>query len=109
MKIIKKFLIYFFSKSSIISIIIANYYHLTLGGQVMKFKISKLLIPLITTSLLFIGCSNNTNSNKTTDDDTLNIVTSFYPLYISTINITKDIPNVSVTNMTKSQTGCLHD
>ena len=75
----------------------------------MKFKISKLLIPLITTSLLFIGCSNNTNSNKTTDDDTLNIVTSFYPLYISTINITKDIPNVSVTNMTKSQTGCLHD
>ena len=75
----------------------------------MKFKISKLLIPLITTSLLFIGCNNNTNSNKTTDDDTLNIVTSFYPLYISTINIAKDIPNVTVTNMTKSQTGCLHD
>ncbi|MBP3914937.1 MULTISPECIES: metal ABC transporter substrate-binding protein [unclassified Clostridium] len=75
----------------------------------MKFKFSKLLILLITTSLLFIGCNNNTNSNKTTDDDTLNIVTSFYPLYISTINITKDIPNVSVTNMTKSQTGCLHD
>ena len=75
----------------------------------MKFKISKLLIPLITTSLLFIGCSNNTNSNKTTNDDTLNIVTSFYPLYISTINIAKDIPNVTVTNMTKSQTGCLHD
>jgi zinc transport system substrate-binding protein len=90
-------------------IIIANYYHLTLGGQVMKFKLPKLLTLLITTSFLFIGCNNNVDSNKTTDDDTLNIVTSFYPLYISTINITKDIPNVTVTNMTKSQTGCLHD
>ncbi len=88
-------------------IIIANYYHLTLGGQVMKLKFPKLLTLLITTSFLFIGC-NNVDSNKT-NEDTLNIVTSFYPLYISTINITKDIPNVTVTNMTKSQTGCLHD
>ena len=75
----------------------------------MKFKFTKLLILLISTSLLFIGCNNNSDSNVITDDDTLNIVTSFYPLYISTINITKDIPNVTVTNMTKSQTGCLHD
>ena len=75
----------------------------------MKFKFTKLLILLISTSLLFIGCNNNSDSNVITDDDTLNIVTSFYPLYISTINITKDIPNVNVTNMTKSQTGCLHD
>lgn len=75
----------------------------------MKFKLPKLLTLLITTSFLFIGCNNNVDSDKTTDDDTLNIVTSFYPLYISTINITKDIPNVTVTNMTKAQTGCLHD
>lgn len=75
----------------------------------MKFKLPKLLTLLITTSFLFIGCNNNVDSNKTTESDTLNIVTSFYPLYISTINITKDIPNVTVTNMTKSQTGCLHD
>lgn len=75
----------------------------------MKFKLPKLLTLLITTSFLFIGCNNNVDSNKTTDDDTLNIVTSFYPLYISTINITKDIPNITVTNITKSQTGCLHD
>ena len=66
----------------------------------MKFKFTKLLILLISTSLLFIGCNNNSDSNVITDEDTLNIVTSFYPLYISTINITKDIPNVNVTNMT---------
>lgn len=39
----------------------------------------------------------------------LNIVTSFYPVYIAAINITKDVPGVTVTNMTKPQTGCLHD
>ena len=75
----------------------------------MKFKLTKLPILLIATTFLFIGCNNNVDSNKNTESDTLNIVTSFYPLYISTINITKDIPNVTVTNMTKAQTGCLHD
>lgn len=74
----------------------------------MKSKLPKLLTLIITTSFLFIGCNNNVDSNKKIED-TLNIVTSFYPLYISTINITKDIPNITVTNMTKSQTGCLHD
>lgn len=39
----------------------------------------------------------------------LNVVTSFYPVYIATINITKDISGVTVTNMTEPQTGCLHD
>lgn len=39
----------------------------------------------------------------------LTIVTSFYPMYISTINVTKDVPGVQVINMTQPQTGCLHD
>ena len=77
----------------------------------MKFKFPKLITLLISTSLLCVGCnkpsSNTANINN--NDDSLNIVTSFYPLYISTINITKDVPNVNVINMTKSQTGCLHD
>lgn len=63
--------------------------------------------------LALVGCGNgNGNKEKGTTDagnKKFTIVTSFYPLYISTINITKDIPNVEVINMTKSQTGCLHD
>ena len=83
----------------------------SLGGQTMKFKLAKILSLLLTTSLLLIGCNkvqdaNNINKNE---DNTLNIVTSFYPIYISTLNIVKDIPNVNLTNMTKAQTGCLHD
>ena len=37
------------------------------------------------------------------------LVTSFYPIYIATINITKDVPGVVVENLTQAQTGCLHD
>ncbi|MBL8026537.1 MAG: zinc ABC transporter substrate-binding protein [Fibrobacteres bacterium] len=37
------------------------------------------------------------------------ILTSFYPIYIMTINITDGVPGVKVVNLTKPQTGCLHD
>ncbi|MFA6293668.1 MAG: metal ABC transporter substrate-binding protein [Victivallales bacterium] len=43
------------------------------------------------------------------DDGNFTIVTSFYPMYISTINVAKDIPGVKVVNLTKPVTGCLHD
>lgn len=39
----------------------------------------------------------------------LRIVTSFYPIYLATLNVARDIPGVEVTNMTKPLTGCLHD
>ncbi|MFH0878268.1 MAG: zinc ABC transporter substrate-binding protein [Lentisphaerota bacterium] len=39
----------------------------------------------------------------------LRIVTSFYPMYIATLNIAGDVPGVEVVNMTKPITGCLHD
>ncbi len=39
----------------------------------------------------------------------LTIVTSFYPMYIATANIVKDVPGVKVINMTQPATGCLHD
>lgn len=43
------------------------------------------------------------------DQEHLNIVTSFFPVYVATINIAKDVPGVSIINMTEPQTGCLHD
>ena len=39
----------------------------------------------------------------------INIVTSFYPVYITAKNVTKDIPGVSVQNLAPPLTGCLHD
>ena len=49
------------------------------------------------------GCGNSA------DDGKLKIVTSFYPMYIDAINIVGDIEGVEVINLTKPQTGCLHD
>lgn len=49
------------------------------------------------------------NENKANSEDKVKIVTSFYPIYIETLNITKGIDGVVVENMTKPQTGCLHD
>lgn len=43
------------------------------------------------------------------ESEEFNIVTSFYPLYIATLNIAGDIDGVHVTNMSEPQTGCLHD
>ncbi len=43
------------------------------------------------------------------DDGKLKIVTSFYPIYLETINIVGDTEGVEVINLTKPQTGCLHD
>ena len=37
------------------------------------------------------------------------IVTSFYPVYIDVMNIAQGIDGVEVVNMTRPQTGCLHD
>jgi len=39
----------------------------------------------------------------------MTIATSFYPIYIFTLNVAKDIPNVNVIDMTKPTAGCLHD
>lgn len=38
-----------------------------------------------------------------------NIVASFYPMYIMAKNVARDVPGVSVSNLTPPLTGCLHD
>ena len=76
----------------------------------MKTTLTKILTIIILVSLFLTGCNNSAKSNNSTEpNNKLTIVTSFYPMYISTLNIVKDIPNVEVLNMTTSQTGCLHD
>lgn len=43
------------------------------------------------------------------DDNKFHIVTSFYPVYIATLNVVDGIEDVEVTNMTENSSGCLHD
>ena len=62
------------------------------------------LITVLAVIIFFTGCGGNTK-----DPNKLKIVTSFYPMYLDAINIAKDIDGVEVVNLTKPQTGCLHD
>jgi len=78
-------------------------------------KLVKVISILTMSTLILVGCGQS----KSTDhqgsptsagaEKKFTIVTSFYPMYISTINITKGVAGVQVVNMTKPQTGCLHD
>jgi metal cation ABC superfamily ATP binding cassette transporter, binding protein len=70
-------------------------------------KILSLLLVLLTTALL--GCGGSQQSAEKKTEKPFRIVTSFYPMYLATINITDGVDGVEVTNMTKPQTGCLHD
>ena len=63
---------------------------------------------LVSLCLLLTGCGG-TNTAGGGKDGSFHIVTSFYPMYVATINITQGVDGVTVTNMTKPQTGCLHD
>ena len=57
---------------------------------------------LIISVLLLTGCAS-------ASPDMTTIVTSFYPMYVFTQNVAKDIPDVEVKNMADQSTGCLHD
>lgn len=43
------------------------------------------------------------------DGEKLRILTSFFPMYVMTLNVARGVPDVTVTNLTAPQTGCLHD
>jgi len=43
------------------------------------------------------------------DTKPLKVLASFYPMYVMTLNVVSDTPNVSVECMTEPITGCLHD
>ncbi len=59
---------------------------------------------LILAALTISGCGG-----KISGGDNLKIVTSFYPIYVDAVNIAGGIDGVEVVNLTKPQTGGLHD
>ncbi len=74
----------------------------------MHIKKIGLLIVVLTLFLAITGCTQKNQENNA-GKEVFTVVTSFYPIYLSTINVTKGIQGVETMNMTKPQTGCLHD
>lgn len=66
----------------------------------MKKAVSLLLCTVF--CLGCIGCDSKQAKR-------INIVTSFYPIYIIAMNLIDGVDDVSVENMSKQHTGCLHD
>ena len=71
-----------------------------------RFKYVLMLAGLML-SLLLSGCGGQEAQKD--KGGYFVIVTSFYPIYVDVLNITNGVEGVKVVNMTKPQTGCLHD
>jgi len=70
----------------------------------------KLLLLVFCLSFLS-ACSSQTGKKdgQLNTDNSIIIDTTFFPIYIEAMNITKDIPGVKLVNITSPATGCLHD
>lgn len=70
----------------------------------MKKIIAAFLSLTLLFSLVFTGCSGN-EENK----DKNIVLTTFYPVYIFTLNLLDGIDGIEIVNMTENHNGCLHD
>lgn len=66
-------------------------------------------IIFLTLAVLAFTVIGGCGSEEKKSDDKLKIVTSFYPMYLDALNITRGVHGVELVNLTPPQTGCLHD
>lgn len=71
----------------------------------IRFFIIVVLIFSILVSGLLIGC----NRDNKKESQSFDIVATFYPLYIMLMNITENIPELTLSLLAPADTGCLHD
>lgn len=67
----------------------------------------KILSSVLVLILIISACCSCTT--PPTQNDNILLVTSFYPIYIFTLNIVNGIDEINVSCMAEQNTGCLHD
>ncbi|MBQ7085634.1 MAG: zinc ABC transporter substrate-binding protein, partial [Anaerotignum sp.] len=70
----------------------------------MKKRLSVLLLTL---AVLLSGCSKPIDTTE--NSEKLQVVTSFYPMYLLAQAVTEGATELELRNMAQPQTGCLHD
>ena len=70
----------------------------------MKKRVFVLLMVLM---LIVSGCSKQTDTTE--NNEKLQVVTSFYPVYLLAQAVTEGAEGLELKNMAQPQTGCLHD
>lgn len=68
-----------------------------------------LVVIICTIGIIGLIVWRNLNKPESQNDNTTKIVTSFYPMYIITENITEGAENIELENMADVNVGCLHD
>lgn len=71
-----------------------------------KSLIIKIIIVILLISWIIYA---NLNKKSKEDNGNVKILTTFYPIYIMTLNITEGAENVELSNMAEKNTGCIHD
>lgn len=69
-----------------------------------KTLIVVIILILITTTLVYLNINK-----KQKYEENINIVTTFYPVYIASLNITDGVEDIKISNVTQNTTTCLHD
>ena len=77
----------------------------------MRNKYCFVLVMLICISLVCAGftAAYVAGENDASNDGGITIVTSFYPMYIATLNVVDGVDGIHLENLSEPQTGCLHD
>ena len=76
----------------------------------MKNKYVFVLVMLLSILIISVGFTNiYVSQQEQTEDEEFVVVTSFYPMYIATMNVIGDTEGVTLKNLSEPQTGCLHD
>lgn len=70
----------------------------------------KITAMLLAVAVLSLGVTVLTApKTETAASDSLRLAASFYPVYITTLNLTQGVDDVTVDCLVKEQVGCLHD
>ncbi len=72
-----------------------------------KIGIAILVIVVMIVAICVIG--NRMGKSQNDDEGQFKIVTTFYPIWIMTSNITQGAQNIELVNMADKNAGCLHD
>lgn len=75
----------------------------------MKKYIKYIAIAIVLIALVIVVVVANKNKAVKEEDGKFKIVTSFYPIYIMTENITQGANNIELVNMADTNVGCIHD
>lgn len=77
--------------------------------MIRSYVFANQMIIKMTLGVFMLGLCLGNAAASFASEPPLRVVTSFYPVYVATLNVTKGVDGVEVVNLTNPHTGCLHD